>query len=104
MATKRPTGNATTKRASARARISAYRRRMRAMGYRPMEVWVPDTKSPRFAATFRRQCRLVAARERSDASVDAWLDANAADMLVEIERAEQASGSPQPAWGPESPV
>ena len=33
---------------------------MRARGYRPVQVWVPDVRTPEFAAEARRQAELVA--------------------------------------------
>lgn len=33
---------------------------MRARGYRPVQVWVPDVRSPEFAAEARRQAMVVA--------------------------------------------
>jgi hypothetical protein len=33
---------------------------LRAQGLRPIQIWVPDTRSPRFAAQASRQSRLVA--------------------------------------------
>lgn len=48
-------------------RVDAYRKRMRAQGYRPVQVWVPDVRSERFAQEARRQSALVAA---SDAQTD----------------------------------
>ena len=32
-----------------------YRERLRAAGLRPIQIWVPDVASPRFAAALRRQ-------------------------------------------------
>jgi len=90
--------------ATVRERVSAYRRRLRAMGYRPVEVWVPDTRDARFRASFRKQCRAVAALERSQAAMETWLDGNAAELAAGIERAERAAGSPEVSWGPESPL
>lgn len=43
------------------ARMAAYRQRMRAAGLRPVQIWVPDTRSPDFAETYRRQARAIAA-------------------------------------------
>lgn len=42
-----------------RSRVSAYRARMRAQGLRPIQIWVPDVRSPDFAAEAHRQARLV---------------------------------------------
>ena len=89
--------------ASARERITAYRRRMRAAGYRPVEIWVPDVRNTNFVKSFRSQCTRVAARERADHTIEAWLDANAGELLREIERVEEARGAPDPSWGRESP-
>lgn len=40
--------------------IRRYRERMRAKGFRAIQLWVPDTRSPEFAAECRRQSLLVA--------------------------------------------
>lgn len=42
-------------------RMTGYRQRMRAAGLRPVQIWVPDTRSPAFAETCRQQARAVAA-------------------------------------------
>ena len=44
-----------------RERVSAYRTRMRAQGLRPVQIWVPDVRSPQFATEAHRQSALVAA-------------------------------------------
>ncbi|MBS1673580.1 MAG: antitoxin MazE family protein [Actinobacteria bacterium] len=41
-------------------RVGDYRRRMRARGFRPVQIWVPDVRGPHFAAEARRQSALVA--------------------------------------------
>lgn len=43
-----------------RDRVGEYRRRMRARGLRPLQVWVPDVRTATFAAEARRQAALVA--------------------------------------------
>jgi Antitoxin MazE-like len=40
--------------------VRRYRERMRAQGLRQIQLWVPDTRSPEFAAECRRQSLLVA--------------------------------------------
>lgn len=40
--------------------MGEYRHRMRARGYRPVQVWVPDVRSEQFAREARRQATLVA--------------------------------------------
>jgi Protein of unknown function (DUF3018) len=37
---------------------------MRAQGLRPVQIWVPDVRSPDFAAEAHRQSELVAAADR----------------------------------------
>ncbi|MBX9472288.1 antitoxin MazE family protein [Microcella sp.] len=46
---------------SSRARVSAYRDRLRAEGLRPVQVWVPDVRSTSFAVEAQRQAASVAA-------------------------------------------
>lgn len=41
-------------------RVSAHRARLREQGLRPIQIWVPDVRSERFAEEARRQSRLVA--------------------------------------------
>ena len=38
-----------------RKRISEYRKRLRASGLRPIQIWVPDTRAPGFAEKCRFQ-------------------------------------------------
>jgi len=40
-------------------RAGAYRARMRALGLRPVQIWVPDTTRPGFAAEVRRQVEVL---------------------------------------------
>ena len=47
-----------------RHRVSEYRRRMRARGLRPVQIWVPDVRSERFAQEAQRQAALVAASDQ----------------------------------------
>ena len=43
-----------------RDRVRAYRARLRAQGMRPVQVWVPDVRSPQFVAEAHRQSTAVA--------------------------------------------
>jgi hypothetical protein len=43
-----------------RQKVQAHRERLRAQGLRPIQMWVPDTRSPKFAAEAARQSRRVA--------------------------------------------
>ena len=37
-------------------KVSRHRQRMRAAGFRPVQFWVPDTRTPDFAKRVRQQC------------------------------------------------
>lgn len=41
-------------------RMKLYRDRLRAAGLRPIQLWVPDTRAPGFAAECRRQSAALA--------------------------------------------
>ena len=43
-----------------RAKVSAHRARLRKQGLRPIQIWVPDVRSPAFATEARRQSLAVA--------------------------------------------
>ena len=43
---------------------------MRAQGLRPVQIWVPDVRSPDFAAEAHRQSELVAAADRDSDDMD----------------------------------
>jgi hypothetical protein len=63
-----------------RDRVRQHRARLRAQGLRPIQIWVPDVRSPDFADQAHRQSRAVAAStaaEDDQAFVDAisdWLE------------------------------
>ena len=58
---------------SVKARVGAHRERLRAQGLRPIQIWVPDTRTPGFAKEVRRQCRMIA-RSAQDADDQAFVD------------------------------
>jgi Antitoxin MazE-like len=51
---------AISRRESSRAKVSAHRRRLRAQGLRPIQIWVPDVRAPSFRAQAHRQSLAVA--------------------------------------------
>jgi len=53
-----------------------YRAKMRAMGLRPIQIWVPDSRQPGFAEECRRQSRLLR-DDLGEKHVLDWLDAAA---------------------------
>ena len=62
------------KAATSREKVQAHRDRLRAQGLRPIQIWVPDVRSPRFAAQALRQSRLVASSPHA-AEDQAFIDA-----------------------------
>ncbi len=62
-----------TRRKAKREKVSAHRARLRAQGLRPIQVWVPDTRSPAFAQAARRQARAIK-RSRQEADDLAFVD------------------------------
>jgi transposase len=57
--------NEAAKNASAH-RVQRRRDKLRALGMRPIQIWVPDTRAPGFAEEAARQARLVAAATSED--------------------------------------
>ena len=49
---------------SVRDRVAEHRKRLRAQGLRPIQVWVPDVRSEAFADEALRQSRAVASADR----------------------------------------
>jgi hypothetical protein len=45
---------------TSRDKVRTYRERLRQQGLRPIQIWVPDVRSPTFAAEARRQSLAVA--------------------------------------------
>ncbi len=51
---------------AARARVRAYRARLRSQGLRPIQIWVPDVNASGFAEEAHRQSRAVAASREAE--------------------------------------
>lgn len=52
---------ATSKPKPVREKVREHRQRLRALGLRPIQIWVPDVRSPSFRVEARRQSQAVAA-------------------------------------------
>jgi hypothetical protein len=65
-------------------RVQRRRDKLRAAGLRPIQIWVPDTRAPGFAAECARQCRLVVASP--DREADDWLDSLNSEMEDDLDR------------------
>jgi len=66
--------------ASVGKRVQKHRDALRASGLRPVQIWVPDTRQPGFAAECRRQAKITATVDAADRDLDAILDAALADL------------------------
>ncbi len=65
---------------SVRERVGQYRVRMQESGFRQVNLWVPDTRSPTFARECRRQSLLAAKSDRREG------------ILVELDQATRDIG------------
>ncbi len=52
------------------AKVARHRARLRRQGLRPVQLWVPDTRSSRFAAEARRQALAAAASKAARRDMD----------------------------------
>lgn len=50
----------TTRSTTSRDKVRAHRARLRRRGLRPVQIWVPDVRSPAFAREAHKQSALVA--------------------------------------------
>ena len=57
-----------------REKVRAHRERLRRQGLRPIQIWVPDVRSPAFATEAHRQS-LAVARSRHAADDQAFIEA-----------------------------
>jgi len=63
---------------TSRDKVRAHRDRLRRQGLRPLQIWVPDVRSPSFKKQARRQSRAVAESSHAE------LDQNFIDSISEI--------------------
>jgi len=59
-------------------RVRAHRQRLREQGLRPVQIWVPDVRSPKFAEQAHRQSLAIASSPH-EADDQAFIDALAND-------------------------
>jgi hypothetical protein len=55
-------------------RVQKHRNAMRAAGLRPVQIWVPDTRRPNFAAECRRQSEIVARADEADTGMHQFME------------------------------
>jgi hypothetical protein len=61
-------------------RVRKRRDALRAAGLRPVQIWVPDTRSPGFAEECRRQSAMVARADAADSDLLDALDSALVDL------------------------
>ena len=62
--------------ASTVERVQKYRQSLRALGLRPVQIWVPDTRQPGFIEECRRQSMFILGDAQEKDALD-WLAAGA---------------------------
>lgn len=61
-------------------RVQKRRSALRSAGLRPVQIWVPDTRQPGFAAQCNRQSKLAARSDLADAEMLEFMDAVLSDL------------------------
>jgi hypothetical protein len=59
---------------ASRAKVQEHRKRLRSQGLRPIQIWVPDVRTPSFRSEARRQAQAVAT-SRFASEDQAFIDA-----------------------------
>jgi len=59
---------------SVAARVQKRRDALRMAGLRPIQIWVPDTRRPGFAAECQRQSKLASQADRADVEMMDFMD------------------------------
>lgn len=55
-------------------RMNDYRARLRAAGLRPVQLWLPDTRSAAFAKACKDQAAAIAASDPAGDDIQAFID------------------------------
>ena len=59
---------------SVAARVQKRRNALRMAGLRPIQIWVPDTRRPGFAAECQRQSKLASQADSADVEMMDFMD------------------------------
>ena len=65
---------------STAVRVQKRRSALRMAGLRPVQIWVPDTRRPGFAAEYKRQSELASHADMADADLLRFMDEALADL------------------------
>ena len=66
---------------TSRDKVRLHRERLRAQGFRPVQIWVPDVRARSFVAAARKQSKAVAASEQASADQQ-FIDAVAEEPIA----------------------
>lgn len=61
-------------------RVQKRRSALRMAGLRPVQIWVPDTRRPDFAAECKRQSKLASQADMADADMLSFMDEALSDL------------------------
>ena len=61
-------------------RVQKHRDALRASGLRPIQIWVPDTRRPGFAAECRRQSLVASRADAADHDLTDFIDTALCDV------------------------
>lgn len=67
---------------TASAKMRRYRAKLRAKGLRPVQIWLPDTKDPKFRAEAQRQMKIIS-QSREEKEIMAWIEAATAEVMAD---------------------
>lgn len=70
-------------------RVQKHRAALRQAGMRPIQIWVPDTRSKDFAKECRRQMLISVKSDAEDMELDELLSEFLDDLLLELEKSER---------------
>jgi hypothetical protein len=72
-------------------RVQKRRDALRAAGLRPVQMWLPDTRDPKFRAEMVEAGRRIAEADAKDIDLQERLDAVWEETLADVEAAEARS-------------
>jgi thiazole synthase ThiGH ThiG subunit len=65
---------------SVKRRVQKRRENLRALGLRPVQIWLPDTRGAGFAEECARQAKLTAESDQADRDLSVFLDEALTDL------------------------
>jgi hypothetical protein len=97
----KPTRAKPTRAKSSREKVSAHRGRLRKRGYRLVQMWLPDTRTPEFAEQAHR-ASLAISNSATEAEDQAWVDSVSWWTSPEVAALEKSDPS-TPWWRTDGP-